>query len=126
MRRLRMPQMRCARSCMPGSSRCRVRRCSRRWRPFSPSVEDQTEMSTLSEEVAGDLLFREPESGESSVWPRTEAQFPRSKRKFHDPKFTATGEERAHVRLQALKTLWFNTGTLCNLTCRNCYIELTP
>jgi uncharacterized Fe-S cluster-containing radical SAM superfamily protein len=22
--------------------------------------------------------------------------------------------------------LWFNTGTLCNLTCRNCYIESSP
>ena len=26
----------------------------------------------------------------------------------------------------ALKTLWFNTGTLCNITCRNCYIESSP
>jgi len=25
-----------------------------------------------------------------------------------------------------LKTLWFNTGTLCNLTCRNCYVESSP
>ena len=24
------------------------------------------------------------------------------------------------------QTLWFNTGTLCNLTCRNCYIESSP
>ena len=27
---------------------------------------------------------------------------------------------------KALETLWFNTGTLCNLTCRNCYIESSP
>jgi uncharacterized Fe-S cluster-containing radical SAM superfamily protein len=25
-----------------------------------------------------------------------------------------------------LKTLWFNTGTLCNITCENCYIESSP
>ena len=29
-------------------------------------------------------------------------------------------------RPAALETLWFNTGTLCNLTCRNCYIESSP
>ena len=39
---------------------------------------------------------------------------------------TAKGERRAHVTLEALKTLWFNTGTLCNLTCENCYIESSP
>ncbi|WP_240048300.1 radical SAM protein [Crenalkalicoccus roseus] len=26
----------------------------------------------------------------------------------------------------ALRTLWVNTGTLCNITCRNCYIESSP
>jgi hypothetical protein len=30
------------------------------------------------------------------------------------------------VALKALKTLWFNTGTLCNLACANCYIESSP
>ncbi len=39
---------------------------------------------------------------------------------------TAKGEARAHVALRSLETLWFNTGTLCNLTCRNCYIESSP
>jgi Radical SAM superfamily/4Fe-4S single cluster domain len=24
------------------------------------------------------------------------------------------------------RTLWFNTGTLCNITCTNCYIESSP
>jgi uncharacterized Fe-S cluster-containing radical SAM superfamily protein len=47
-------------------------------------------------------------------------------RKFQDPFVTAKDEWRAHVRLEALKTLWFNTGTLCNLTCANCYIESSP
>jgi MoaA/NifB/PqqE/SkfB family radical SAM enzyme len=44
-------------------------------------------------------------------------------RKFEDPFPTATGERRAQVALKALETLWFNTGTLCNLTCQHCYIE---
>src|SRR5262245_1708199 len=47
-------------------------------------------------------------------------------KKFQDPFVTAKGERRAHVALEALKTLWFNTGTLCNLTCENCYIESSP
>jgi uncharacterized Fe-S cluster-containing radical SAM superfamily protein len=47
-------------------------------------------------------------------------------RKFHDPFFTAKGERRARVALKALETLWFNTGTLCNLTCHHCYIESSP
>ncbi len=47
-------------------------------------------------------------------------------RKFKDPELTATGEVRASVRPTALQTLWFNTGTLCNLTCANCYIESSP
>jgi uncharacterized Fe-S cluster-containing radical SAM superfamily protein len=46
--------------------------------------------------------------------------------KFRDPRITARGERRATVALKALATVWFNTGTLCNLTCRNCYIESSP
>ena len=46
--------------------------------------------------------------------------------KFRDPAVTATGERRASVALTALRTLWFNTGTLCNLACANCYIESSP
>src|SRR2546423_14437512 len=47
-------------------------------------------------------------------------------RKFRDPFVTAAGEPRAQVALRALDTLWFNTGTLCNLACHNCYIESSP
>src|SRR5207302_963054 len=47
-------------------------------------------------------------------------------RKFKDPFVTANGERRAQVALKSLDTLWFNTGTLCNLTCRHCYIESSP
>ncbi len=46
--------------------------------------------------------------------------------KFRDPDTTADGRPRASVALDALQTLWFNTGTLCNLTCRNCYVESSP
>ncbi len=46
--------------------------------------------------------------------------------KFRDPHVTADGARRAAVALAALRTLWFNTGTLCNLTCRNCYMESSP
>lgn len=46
--------------------------------------------------------------------------------KFSDPNWTAKGEKRAFVTLQGVKTLWFNTGTLCNIECANCYIESSP
>ncbi|MGH7042802.1 MAG: radical SAM protein [Acetobacteraceae bacterium] len=46
--------------------------------------------------------------------------------KFLDPLRTATGEPRAQVPLRRLDTLWFNTGTLCNVTCTHCYIESSP
>jgi Radical SAM superfamily len=46
--------------------------------------------------------------------------------KFRDPLVTAKGEKRAHVALHRLDTLWINTGTLCNLACRSCYIESSP
>jgi hypothetical protein len=46
--------------------------------------------------------------------------------KFQDPQRTAKGEPRAVVALERLRTLWFNTGTLCNITCANCYIESSP
>jgi uncharacterized Fe-S cluster-containing radical SAM superfamily protein len=46
--------------------------------------------------------------------------------KFRDPDVTADGKRRAEVAFTRLDTLWFNTGTLCNLTCSNCYIESGP
>ncbi|WP_128893450.1 radical SAM protein [Erythrobacter sp. HKB08] len=46
--------------------------------------------------------------------------------KFSDPQWTAKGERRASVPLTKLETLWFNTGTLCNLACATCYIESSP
>ncbi|WP_415402809.1 radical SAM protein [Tateyamaria sp. SN3-11] len=46
--------------------------------------------------------------------------------KFQDPDVTAKGEARAKVALSKPETLWFNTGTLCNIACTNCYIESSP
>jgi len=46
--------------------------------------------------------------------------------KFSNPKVTQKGEPRAVVPFTGLKTLWINTGTLCNLSCANCYIESSP
>ncbi len=46
--------------------------------------------------------------------------------KFSAPDCTAKGEIRAQVPLNQLDTLWFNTGTLCNIECVNCYIQSSP
>lgn len=51
---------------------------------------------------------------------------PLPSQKFVDPILTANGEPRASVAMTDLATLWFNTGTLCNLACQSCYIESTP
>jgi sulfatase maturation enzyme AslB (radical SAM superfamily) len=46
--------------------------------------------------------------------------------KFSNPDWTLNGERRASVPFVAVETLWINTGTLCNITCVNCYIESSP
>ncbi len=46
--------------------------------------------------------------------------------KFQDPLVTVRGEERAVVVLTHLHTLWFNTGSLCNIACVNCYMGSGP
>ncbi len=46
--------------------------------------------------------------------------------KFVDPNVTADGQMRATVALTRPQTLWFNTGTLCNIECMNCYIASSP
>ncbi len=58
--------------------------------------------------------------------PMVMAARPLDAAKFRDPAVTARGEPRAVVKLAALRTLWINTGTLCNIACRNCYIESSP
>lgn len=46
--------------------------------------------------------------------------------KFSNRNVTARGERRARVPFGGYERLWFNTGTLCNLACQNCYIESSP
>ncbi len=46
--------------------------------------------------------------------------------KFEHPEITAKGENRAYVALKQLETLWFNTGSLCNLSCQGCYMDSSP
>ena len=50
----------------------------------------------------------------------------RPSEKFSHPDITAKGETRAYVAYSGTQTLWFNTGTLCNIECANCYIESSP
>jgi predicted phosphodiesterase/pyruvate-formate lyase-activating enzyme len=82
--------------------------------PSSPSP-------LMGEGRAEELALRWP--AEPSVTPTLRLL---SREKFQDPDITATGEPRARVGLNGLKTLWFNTGTLCNITCNHCYIESSP
>lgn len=51
---------------------------------------------------------------------------PLDRAKFQDPLRTVLGDARASVTLEKLDTLWINTGTLCNLACKTCYIESSP
>ncbi|WP_425080556.1 radical SAM protein [Ruegeria arenilitoris] len=46
--------------------------------------------------------------------------------KFQNTLVTADGQTRASVALSNPDTLWFNTGTLCNIECVNCYIASSP
>ncbi|CUH41688.1 radical SAM protein [Ruegeria atlantica] len=46
--------------------------------------------------------------------------------KFKNKLVTADGQTRASVALKNPETLWFNTGTLCNIECVNCYIASSP
>jgi uncharacterized Fe-S cluster-containing radical SAM superfamily protein len=89
-----------------------------------PATEFEARAVPLPE---GRVLWRD---GASAAWPapavaRAPAR-PLDPAKFRDPAVTAKGEARASVALQGLKTLWFNTGTLCNIACTHCYIESSP
>lgn len=46
--------------------------------------------------------------------------------KFSHPGITSCGSRRATVELDGVQTLWFNTGTLCNIECTRCYIKSSP
>jgi pyruvate-formate lyase-activating enzyme/predicted phosphodiesterase len=88
-----------------------------------PAKELGARAAALAE---GRVLWRD---GASPAWPAPAAPAPvrpLDPAKFRDPALTAKGERRATVALQGLKTLWFNTGTLCNIACSHCYIESSP
>ena len=57
---------------------------------------------------------------------RRDAWQPLTPGKFQDDEVTLDGSARAYVTLRQLQAVWFNTGTLCNITCRDCYIESSP
>ena len=62
----------------------------------------------------------------TALWPQLMSAPALDPRKFRLPEETAKGEQRAAVDFTRLNTLWFNTGTLCNIACRNCYIDSGP
>lgn len=62
----------------------------------------------------------------TSLWPQRSSTPSLDQQKFRLPNVTAKGEQRAAVDFAILETLWFNTGTLCNIACRNCYIDSGP
>jgi hypothetical protein len=83
---------------------------------------ERTEQDGISESLDMDTMSDRPIPG-STLASATMAP-PRAK--FSDPDITASGERRASVPFERLQTLWFNTGTLCNIACENCYIESSP
>ena len=94
-----------------------------RWRSVALLPKDEAR-------VSGVALSPEPiffaKSGEDFRWPVVSKSQALAPQKFNDPTLTANGERRARVELSSLRSLWINTGTLCNLSCANCYIESTP
>jgi predicted phosphodiesterase len=91
-----------------------------------PPAERTMEGTAL---VPGRVLWPREGRGENR-WPPIPAVeaavSPLDPAKFRDPYVTAKGERRAAVALDGLRTLWFNTGTLCNIACDHCYIESSP
>jgi uncharacterized radical SAM superfamily Fe-S cluster-containing enzyme len=60
------------------------------------------------------------------IWGPEPRVLPPPQPRFADRTRTVFGEPHAHVALERLTTLWFNTGTLCNIACAGCYIESSP
>lgn len=71
-------------------------------------------------------LLMVSEQVESKSIMKDQVDTARTAQKFANPTLTAKGEARATVALSNPETLWFNTGTLCNIECVNCYIESSP
>jgi uncharacterized radical SAM superfamily Fe-S cluster-containing enzyme len=94
---------------------------------FWPSCDvlPLSEIRRSGERLVPQRIVWDAEAPRDLVWPARPA--PRlDPAKFRDSLRTARDAPRAHVALEALDTLWINTGTLCNLACANCYIESTP
>jgi predicted phosphodiesterase len=89
----------------------------------SCDVLPSQELRLTGEPIAPYRIFWNCVSGPYSSEPLT---LTRLRPKFSDPEITATGQRRASVKIKKLDTVWFNTGTLCNITCNNCYIESSP
>ncbi|HZB91015.1 MAG TPA: radical SAM protein [Stellaceae bacterium] len=65
----------------------------------------------------------------ATSWPAPAAELappPLDPAKFRNPAVTLAGAPRAAVPWRGLRTLWVNTGTLCNIACTHCYIESSP
>jgi predicted phosphodiesterase len=62
---------------------------------------------------------------EGGIWPNLDI-LPHPERAATATPLPQRPAADASVALEALETLWFNTGTLCNLACEGCYIESSP
>jgi uncharacterized Fe-S cluster-containing radical SAM superfamily protein len=94
---------------------------------FAPKVLLQTPFFELHGGDACSIVdARKPQDRRCMNGPARPLHTPATSARFSDPKVTLSGEPRARVALEQLSTLWFNTGTLCNLTCTHCYIESSP
>lgn len=89
------------------------------------SIADQAGIATQADELHPSLGYIYAPAMNQNV-SAPQAFKPLDPCKFRDPDTTAKGERRATVALTRLETLWFNTGTLCNIECKNCYIESSP
>ena len=65
------------------------------------------------------------ETLETGIWPNLDI-LPHAERAATATPLPARPVPDAEVPLEGLETLWFNTGTLCNLACVDCYIESSP
>jgi sulfatase maturation enzyme AslB (radical SAM superfamily)/predicted phosphodiesterase len=83
---------------------------------------------TVSSIGSGPHIRRKKKSEPLRLWPelRRDNRSRLQVEKFQNVRVTASGEDRASVPLRRLDTLWVNTGTLCNITCKHCYIESSP
>ncbi len=68
--------------------------------------------------TAGSTYSLTPHSSEADVSGRPAA--------WESLTHTADGAKRASAPFTGFRTLWFNTGSQCNIACASCYIESSP